>query len=62
MIDALDRRPGLPAADLHERIREVAFALLLTERRPIAAGEMAAATGTPETNLSEMLDRLAGAG
>lgn len=62
MTDALDRRPGLPAADLHERIREVAFALLLTERRPISAGEIAATTGTADPSLSEMLDRLAGAG
>src|SRR5947209_7836593 len=44
MTDALDRRPGLPAADLHERIREAAFALLLTERRAIAPDEIAGAT------------------
>jgi hypothetical protein len=62
MTDAVDGRPGLPADDLHERIREVAFALLMTERRPIALGEIAAATGTPEATLSRMLDRLAGAG
>lgn len=35
MADALDRRLSLPAADPHERIREAAFGLLLTERRPI---------------------------
>ena len=62
MTDALDRRPDLPAADLHERIREVAFALLLTERRPIAADEIATATGAAQATLSGMLDRLAGAG
>lgn len=62
MTDALDRRPGLPAADLHERIREAAFALLLSERRPIAAEELAAATGTPDGTLPAILDRLAGAG
>lgn len=62
MTDALDRHPGLPAADLHERIREVAFALLLTERRPIGPDEIAAATGSPDAILSGMLDRLAAAG
>ena len=62
MTDALDRRPGLPATDLHERIREVAFALLLTERRPVAPDEIAAATGTPSARLAPMLERLAAAG
>ena len=62
MTDALDRRPGLPAADLHERIREAAFALLLTERRPIAAEEIAARTGAPTPALPTVLDQLAAAG
>lgn len=62
MTDAPDRRPELPAADLHERIREIAFALLLTERRPIAADEIATATGTGDASLPGMLDRLASAG
>lgn len=62
MTDALDRRPGLPAADLHERIRETAFALLLTERREIAPDEITAATGMPSAAMSGMLDRLASAG
>lgn len=62
MTDALDRRPGLPAANLHERIREAAFALLLTERRPITADEISRATGTPERALPGMLDQLARAG
>lgn len=62
MTDALDRRPGLPAADLHERIREAAFALLLTERRPIDPDEIATPTGTPRAGLPTVLDQLAGAG
>lgn len=62
MTDALDRRPGLPAADLHERIREAAFALLLAERRAIAVDEIAAATGAPADALPAMLDQLARAG
>jgi Alkylmercury lyase len=57
-----DRRPGLPAAELHERIREAAFALLLTQRRPIALDEIATATGAPRAALPAMLDQLAGAG
>ena len=62
MSDALDRRPGLPAAELHERIREAAFALLLTKRRAIAPDEIVAATGAPSAALPAMLDQLAGAG
>jgi hypothetical protein len=62
MTDALDRRPGLPAADLHERIREAAFALLLTERRPIDPDEIAISTGTPKAGLPAVLDQLGGAG
>ena len=62
MTDPLDRRPSLPAADLHERIREAAFALLLAERRAIAPDEIAGATGAPARGLPAMLDRLAGAG
>lgn len=62
MTDALDRRPGLPAADLHERIREAAFALLLAGRRPVSADELARASGTPPAALPAMLDQLAAAG
>src|SRR5437667_11688537 len=62
MTDALDRRPGLPAADLHGRIREAAFALLLTERRAIAPDEIAGATGARVSGLPAMLDQLAAAG
>ncbi len=62
MTDARDRRPGLPAAELHERIREAAFALLMTERRPITTDEIAAAAGAPLGALPAMLDQLDGAG
>jgi len=62
MTDALDRRPGLPAADLHERIREAAFALLLSEHRAILPDEIARASGAPMSGLPAMLDQLAGAG
>lgn len=62
MTDPHGRRPGLPAAELHERIREAAFALLLTERRAITAEAIAAATGAPPGALPAMLDQLASAG
>jgi hypothetical protein len=62
MTDSTDRRSGLPAADLHERIREAAFALLLTERKPVAAAEIASATGVSAGTLPAMLDQLARAG
>lgn len=62
MTDALDRRPSLPAADLNERIREAAFALLLTKRRPIEPAELAATTGASPARLPAMLDQLAEAG
>lgn len=62
MTDPADRRPGLPAADLHERIREAAFALLLTERKPIAAAEIASTTDVSAGTLPAMLDQLARAG
>ena len=62
MTDALDRRPGLPAADLHERTREAAFALLLTERRPLDIDEIARASGAQVDTLPAMLDQLARAG
>ena len=62
MTDATDRRPGLPAADLHERIREVTFALLLTKHRAIAPDEIAAATGAPGHGLPAILDVPVGKG
>jgi hypothetical protein len=62
MTDARNRRPDLPAADLHERIRETAFALLLIERRAIEPEEIASASGAPIPGLATMLDQLAAAG
>lgn len=62
MTDPLDRRPGLPANDVYERIREAAFALLLTERRPLAADELSRTSGAPMTALPALLDQLARAG
>jgi Alkylmercury lyase len=62
MPNDLDRRPGLPASDLHKRIREAAFALLLTKRRPIAADEIAVASGVQEAVLPTLLNELARAG
>jgi hypothetical protein len=57
-----DGRPVLPAAELHTQIREAAFALLLTHRRPVAADELATVSGVPSTTLNALLDELAGAG
>ena len=57
-----DRRPGLPASDLHERMREAAFALLLIRREPIATDDLALLTGTSAAGLAGMLDELASAG
>lgn len=62
MTDASNLRPDLPAADLHQRIRELTFALLLTKHRAIAPGEIAAAIGVPSDSLPTMLDQLAQAG
>ena len=62
MTDTLHNRPDLPATDLHERIREAAFALLLTERRAIEPDELAATTGASTAGLPAMLDQLANAG
>lgn len=62
MANDMDRRPTLAASDLHERVREAAFALLLTEHRPVAHDELAALVGVPEAGLATMLDELAAAG
>lgn len=62
MTDALDRRRDLAVAGLHERIREAAFALLLTEHRPIEPEELARPTGASTAGISAMLDQLAEAG
>jgi hypothetical protein len=52
----------LPAAELHNRIREAAFALLLTRRRPVSADELGTLTATSATALNDTLDELAAAG
>ena len=57
-----DRRPALPASDLHERVRETAFALLLTGREPIDTSELGTATGASIATLEAILDELASAG
>lgn len=49
---------GLPAADLHELIREAAFALLLTERRPVSADEIARASGAPLDVATAIINQL----
>lgn len=45
-----------PAIDAHERLREIGFALLLTERRPIDPDELAAASGFDD--VAGLLDQL----
>lgn len=57
-----DGRPTLPAADLHGRLRETAFALLLTSGRPIPAKEIGAAAGVGPDGIARLLDELAAAG
>jgi hypothetical protein len=56
------RAPVLPAADLHGRIREAGFALLLTNHRPVSADELATLTGVSATTLNDPLGELAAAG
>jgi alkylmercury lyase len=50
----------VPAVDAHERVREVAFALILTESRPVAADELAVASGGAD--IATILDELAASG
>jgi hypothetical protein len=57
-----DGRPALPAADLHQLLRETAFALLLTSGRPIPAKEIGAAAGVGPDGIARLLDELAAAG
>ena len=57
-----DGRPDLPAADLHGRLREAAFALLLTSGRPIPPIEIGAAAGVGPEGIARLLDELAAAG
>jgi hypothetical protein len=55
-------RPALPAADLHERVRETAFALLWASGRPIPPGEIGRAAGVHSDDIARSLDELATAG
>lgn len=50
----------LPVSDVQERVRELCFAMLLAERRPLDPAEIAAAMGRGD--VTAVLDRLAGAG
>src|ERR687896_1989526 len=62
MTESPDRRPALAAADLHARVREAAFALLLTERRPLAPDEVGRVVGMTGATMSPLLDELSAAG
>ena len=62
MPDRSATRPKLASSDLHDRVREAAFALLLADRRPAASSAIAAMTGATDATLQAMLDELAGAG
>jgi hypothetical protein len=55
-------RPTLLAADLHARVRETAFALLMTSGRPIAADVISAAAGVPPAGIAALLEELARVG
>jgi len=57
-----DGGPVLPAAELHSRIREAAFALLLTHEQPVSADALATLTGVSATALNDLLDELVAAG
>jgi alkylmercury lyase len=50
----------LPAIDAHERVREVAFAILLTESRAVTVDELVAASGGAD--IATILDVLAASG
>jgi len=62
MSDDFDRQPTLVAADLHARVRETAFALLMTGHRPVPPDEVGAVAGIPRADLIPLLDELAAAG
>jgi hypothetical protein len=62
MTGAPDRRPTLAAADLHARIREAAFALLLAERRPLTPGDVGGLVGMTASAISPLLDELRAVG
>jgi alkylmercury lyase len=50
----------LPAFDAHERVREIAFALILTESRPVSPDELTVASGG--SDIATILDALAASG
>jgi Alkylmercury lyase len=55
-------KPLLPAVDAAGQLREVAFALLLRDRRPIETSELAAVTGLRPDAIRDAVGTLAGAG
>jgi hypothetical protein len=55
-------RPALAAADLYALVREAAFALLLTERRPLGPEDVGRMVGMTGTAISPLLDELGAAG
>ncbi len=55
-------KPLPPAVDAAGQLREVAFALLLRDRRTIEGSELAAATGLRPDTICEAVATLAGAG
>jgi hypothetical protein len=55
MSDRIDR-PALVAADLHARIRETAFALLLTSGSPVTPEALGSAAGISPAELPGLLD------
>lgn len=56
------QKPLLPAVDRAGQIRELAFALLLLDRRPIEASALAAHMGVRGEAIRESVDGLAGGG
>lgn len=55
-------KPLLPAVDAAGQLREVAFALLLRDRRPIEIAGLAAVTGLNHEVIQDAVGTLAGAG
>ena len=55
-------KPLLPAVDAAGQLREVAFALLLRDRRPIQISALASATGLRPEAVRETVGTLAGDG
>jgi hypothetical protein len=62
MSEAMAGRPSLVADDLHARIREAAFALILTEHRPLAADDIGRLVGMTGSAISPLLDELQAVG